>query len=72
MFGGVGRYAHIAEQAATNPENTIFDAKRLLGKTFDDAEVQRDMKHWPFKVVKGNKGKPVVEVVSQYRSSCIF
>ncbi|EPX73548.1 heat shock protein S [Schizosaccharomyces octosporus yFS286] len=48
-------------QVAMNPHNTIFDAKRLIGRNFDDAEVQSDMKHWPFKVIPKN-GKPVLEV----------
>ncbi|RMZ86697.1 hypothetical protein DV736_g6077, partial [Chaetothyriales sp. CBS 134916] len=48
-------------QVAMNPTNTVFDAKRLIGRKFADAEVQADMKHFPFKVIdKG--GKPVVQV----------
>lgn len=48
-------------QVAMNPENTVFDAKRLIGRRFDDATVQADMKHWPFKVVSDG-GKPKIEV----------
>lgn len=48
-------------QATMNPTNTIFDAKRLIGRDFDDETVQSDMKHWPFKVVNKNK-KPHLEV----------
>ncbi|KAI8924736.1 heat shock protein 70 family [Entophlyctis helioformis] len=48
-------------QVAMNPVNTVFDAKRLIGRRFDDKEVQSDMKHWPFKVIDV-KGKPQVQV----------
>eukprot|EP00475_Leptophrys_vorax_P019032 TRINITY_DN25_c0_g1_i6.p1 TRINITY_DN25_c0_g1~~TRINITY_DN25_c0_g1_i6.p1 ORF type:complete len:648 (+),score=264.33 TRINITY_DN25_c0_g1_i6:56-1999(+) len=49
-------------QAARNPENTIFDAKRLIGRKFDDHIVQADMKLWPFKVVKKDGDRPAIEV----------
>lgn len=48
-------------QVALNPNNTVFDAKRLIGRRFDDHVVQSDMKHWPFKVVSDG-GKPKVEI----------
>ena len=51
-------------QVAMNPHNTVFDAKRLIGRKFEDAEVQADMKHFPFKVIN-KAGKPYIEV--EYR-----
>ena len=53
-------------QAAMNPTNTVFDAKRLIGRRFDDETVQKDIKLWPFKVVSGKDRKPFIEV--QYKN----
>merc|ERR1712053_57847 len=51
----------MGNQVAINPTNTVFDAKRLIGRKFADSSVQADMKHWPFKIVDSNK-KPKLEV----------
>ncbi|XP_014256536.1 major heat shock 70 kDa protein Ab-like [Cimex lectularius] len=48
-------------QVAMNPQNTVFDAKRLIGRKFDDSKIQDDMKHWPFKVVN-DSSKPKIQV----------
>ncbi|TKA63357.1 Heat shock protein SSB [Cryomyces minteri] len=48
-------------QAAMNPENTVFDVKRLIGRRFDDATVKKDIESWPFKVVDQG-GNPMVQV----------
>lgn len=50
-------------QLTSNPENTIFDAKRLIGREFKEPSIQADMKYWPFTVTEKN-GKPHVQVVS--------
>ena len=48
--------------AASNPKNTIFDAKRLIGRKYNDPIIQNDLKHWPFTVKEGAGGKPTIEV----------
>eukprot|EP00756_Hemistasia_phaeocysticola_P013318 Hpha_TRINITY_DN15269_c0_g3::TRINITY_DN15269_c0_g3_i1::g.66906::m.66906/K03283/HSPA1s; heat shock 70kDa protein 1/2/6/8 len=52
-------------QAAMNPSNTVFDAKRLIGRGIKDTSVQSDMRHWPFKVTGKEDGKPQIEVEYQ-------
>ena len=49
-------------QAAMNPQNTVFDAKRMIGRKFSDPVVQKDMKHWPFKVVRNDGDLSLIHI----------
>lgn len=51
-------------QVAMNPENTVYDAKRLIGRKFSESDVQKDIKYWPFSVLDSN-GKPRIRVKSK-------
>jgi heat shock protein 1/8 len=49
-------------QMMLDPCNTVFDAKRLIGRKYSEKTVQDDMKHWPFKVIQGSNDKPLIQV----------
>ncbi|KAL8214786.1 hypothetical protein R6Q57_004235 [Mikania cordata] len=53
------------DQATTNPANTVYGMQRLVGKRFNDPEIQKLIKRWPFKVIKGTYGLP--KVVVEYK-----
>merc|ERR1711959_395340 len=59
-------------QCAMNPINTIFDAKRLIGRKFTDPVVQSDMKHWPFKLISGDGDIPRIQVQYKGESKDFF
>uniref|UniRef100_A0A914I8P3 Heat shock protein 70 n=1 Tax=Globodera rostochiensis TaxID=31243 RepID=A0A914I8P3_GLORO len=59
-------------QMEMNPSNTVFDAKRLIGHSFNDAVVQSDIQRWPFKVVRAGDGRPVVQVEDKGEDKTFF
>ena len=50
-------------QCSQNPTNTVFDAKRLIGRNFTDQTVQSDIKHFPYDVIANKDGKPEIKVL---------
>tara|TARA_B100000886_G_scaffold220664_5_gene153405 strand:- start:1513 stop:3441 length:1929 start_codon:yes stop_codon:yes gene_type:complete len=63
-FSGEERFIGAAakSQSAQNAENTVFDAKRLIGRKFKDSEVQMELPHLPYKVFENKNGNPAIEV----------
>ena len=64
-FGGSGERLvgdAAKNQATINPENTVFDAKRIIGRKYSDASVQSDKKLFPFNIVSGKGDKPMIQV----------
>lgn len=59
-------------QSSQNPSNTVFDVKRLIGRKFMDATVQKDKSLFPFGIVNGAGGKPVIEVKTDEKSKKKF
>lgn len=53
-------------QGVTNPENTLYSIKRLIGRKWEDAEVQRDLKHMPYKIVKSGEAVKVIMQGKEY------
>ena len=58
-------------QLTSNPKNTVFDVKRLIGREWDDPNVQNDMQHYPFKVIN-RAGKPNIQVTIGNGSKTVF
>jgi len=59
-------------QLPTNPTNTVFGAKRMIGKSFKDPNLQRDIATWPFQVIKGVKDRPKIRVSDRGKTKEFF
>ena len=59
-------------QVVQNLENTVFGAKRLIGRKFQDEEVQADTKHFSFKVIAGLGDKPTIKVTAQGKEKMFY
>ena len=59
-------------QITRNPDNTIYDAKRLIGRNFSDEIVQKDKQFWPFKIKANKKDKPVIIVKIKEEEKGLF
>ncbi len=66
----VGRAAF--DQAGENPANTVYEVKRLVGKTMHDATIKKDIKKWPFTVEAGENGKPQVRVSYRNKNETFY
>jgi heat shock protein 5 len=59
-------------QATINPENTVFDVKRLIGREYNDDSVQEDKKLFPFNIVSNKEGKPRIQIDQNDKDSVMY
>ena len=54
-------------QLTSNPENTVFDVKRMIGRTWDDKSVQQDIKYWPFTVSRHTLANYILYIIGNIK-----